>query len=52
MCVEVYIEEPSNQRHGLQWLSFYCLSVLNLSFTEGSTKMGLGPLDILPFPAS
>lgn len=52
MCVEVYIEELSNQRHELQWLSLYCLSVLNFSFIAGSTKMDLGPLDILPFPAS
>lgn len=52
MCVKVCIEELSNQRQRVQWLSLYCLSVLNLSFTVGSTKMDLGPFDILPFPDS
>lgn len=49
MCIEVCREELSNQRQGLQWLPLYCLSVLNSSFIAGSTKMDLGPLDILPF---
>lgn len=51
MCVDMCMEELSNQRSGLQQLPLYHLSVLNLSFIACSIKMDTGPLNIFPFAA-